>query len=59
MERLTAAGRGVGRGGGKGWGSCGEAPLPSPDLLSAGVPESVFWGRTREVARILLTPKKP
>lgn len=30
MERLTVAEKGVGRGGGKGWGSCGEGPLQIP-----------------------------
>lgn len=30
MERLTVAEKGVGRGGGEGWGSCGEGPLLIP-----------------------------
>lgn len=30
MERLTVSEKGVGRGGGKGWGSCGEGPLRIP-----------------------------
>lgn len=58
MERLTVAEKGVGRGGGKGWGSCGEGPLLIPTYCLR-MWSLVFWGRTEGMARILLIPPPP
>lgn len=56
MERLTVAEKG--KSGARRWEGVGflrGGTSPNPDLLPAKV-ESVFWGRTGGMARILLIP---
>lgn len=58
MERLTVEEKRSGARRWKGVGFLRGGTSPNPDLLPAKV-ESVFWGRTGGMARILLTLPQP